>query len=205
VAVILGDPEALAAEVRRRAHHRAAEIAEDARRHTAAMLEATREESELIRRASGQATERQVAALVRRNAARAELGARRRFLLLREEPLRRVWGAAEEQLRRLVRQPAYRDVLKRSAMRAAREMGARELLLTADPVGHELLTAETLDQWSHETGVRFLRAPEPAATWGGMLITSGRNRLDSTFPTQLAAAQASLRERVFEILSKGKA
>jgi len=205
VAAILGDPEALAAEVSRRAHHKAVETAEDARRRSAAILEGARQEVESIRRESAQAAERQVAALVRRNAARAELEGQRRFILLREAPMDRVWQAAEERLREIVRQPSYCDVLMQCALRAVRELGAGELVLAADPVGHELLSVETLEQWSKQAGVRFRRAPEPAATWGGLLATSGRNRFDATFPTQLATARFTLRERVFEILSRGKA
>jgi len=205
VAAILGDPEALAAEVSRRAHHRAVEIAEDARRRAAAILEGAKEESESIRRQTERETERQVTALVRRNAARAELEGQRRFVLLREAPMQRVWQAVEQRLRELVRQSTYRDVLKRCALVAARELGATELVLVADVAGHELLSPETLAQWSQEAGVRFLRAPGPGATWGGLLATSGRSRFDATFPTQLAAAQQSLRERVFQLLSKGSA
>jgi len=205
VAAILGDPEALAAEVSRRAHHRAVEIAEDARRRATAILEGAKQESDSIHRASQRAVEQQVAALVRRNAARAELEAHRRFILLREAPLQQVWHAAEEQLRALVRQPSYGYVLKGCALLAARELEVRELVLAADPVGHELLSAETLEQWSKEAGVQFRPAPNPAATWGGLLATSGRLRFDATFPSELALAQLMLRERVFDILSKGKA
>lgn len=204
MAAILGDPEALAAEVNRRAHHRAVEIAEDARRRAAAILEDAKQESESIRRESARAVDAQVAALVRRNTARAELEAQRRFILLREAPIQQVWHAAEEQLRALVRQPGYRDILKHCALRAARELGVTELVLAADPVGYELLSAETLEQWSKEAGVQFHRAPNPAATWGGLLATSGRLRFDATFPSELALAQLMLRERVFDILSKGK-
>jgi vacuolar-type H+-ATPase subunit E/Vma4 len=202
VAAIFGDLEALTSEIGKRAHHRAVEIAEDARRSTAAILEGAIQESESIRRQSAEAAERQLAALVRRNAARAELEAQRRFILLREAPIDRVWQAAEERLRALVRQPIYLDVLQRCALRAARELGVSELVLAADPVGHELLSAETLEQWSKEAGVRFRRAPEPAAAWGGLLATSGRMRFDATFPTQFALAQVTLRERVFQILSR---
>jgi V/A-type H+-transporting ATPase subunit E len=202
VATILGNPEALVAEVIRRARHRAAEIEEEARRQAAAILEDAKNESESIRRQSDQAAERQVAAVVRRNSARAELEALRRFIRLREEPIHRVWQAAEERLRQLVQQPDYRDILKRCALRAARELGARELELAADAVGHKLLSQETLEQWSQEAGVRFHPAPEPASTWGGLLAASGRLRFDATFPTQLALAQIILRERVFNTLSK---
>jgi len=202
VAAILGDPEALAAEVSRRAHHRAVEIAEEAGRRAAAILEGAKQESESIRRQSGEEEERQLAALVRRNSARAELEARRRFVVLREAPIDRIWRAAEDKLRNLVQQPIYRDVLKRCALRAARELGVSELVLAADPVGHEFLSTEALEQWSKEAGVLFRRAQEPAATWGGLLATSGRTRFDATFPTQFGMAQATLRERVFQILSQ---
>lgn len=202
MAAILGDPEALAAEVSRRAHHRAVEIAEEAGRRAAAIVEGSKQESELMRRQSAEAADRQVAALVRRNFARAELEAQRRFIVLREAPIHRVWQAAEEQLRALVQQPGYRDVLKRCALAAARELGVSELILAADPVGHQLLSTEVLEQWSKEAGVRFLRGQEPAPTWGGLLATSGRTRFDATFPTQFGLAQVTLRERVFQILSQ---
>ncbi|MCU1260666.1 MAG: synthase kDa subunit [Bryobacterales bacterium] len=202
MATILGNPEALVAEVIRRAQHRAAEMAEEARRRAAAILEDAKKESDSIRRQSEQVAERQVAAVVRRNSARAQLEALRRFITLREEPIKRVWRAAEERLRQLIHQPTYRDILKRCGLRAARELGASELVLAADPVGHRLLSKETLEQWSQEAGVQFRPAPEPATAWGGLLAASGRLRFDATFPTQLALAQTILRERVFQILSK---
>lgn len=202
MAAILGDPEALAAEVGRRAHHRAVEIADDAQRRAAAILEGAKQESESIRRQSVDAQAREVAALVRRNSARAELEARRRVVVLREAPIERVWRAAEEKLRDLVKQPGYRDVLKRCALQAARELGVTDLVLAADPVGHELLTAEALEEWSKEAGIRFHRAPEPATTWGGLVATSGRMRFDVTFASQFTLAQSMLREQVFEVLSQ---
>jgi vacuolar-type H+-ATPase subunit E/Vma4 len=181
------------------------EIAEDARRRAAAILESAREEADSIRRRSKEEIERQVGALIRRKAARAELEAKRRLLMLRETTIKRVWDVAEQRLRELVRQPGYREVLRCCATRAARELGARELVLAADPIGHDLLSAETLQQWSQEAGVRFLRATKPASSWGGLIATSGRSRFDASFSTQLAAAHQGLRERVFELLSKGKA
>jgi len=142
--------------------------------------------------------------LVRRNAARAELQAQRRFVQLREALIDRIWQTAEERLRDLPKQSAYRDTLKRCALRAARELGASEVMLAADPAGHKLLSTETLEQWSEEAEVQFRRAPAPATTWGGLVATSGRFRVDATFPTHLALAQVILRERIFGILSKGK-
>lgn len=205
MATILGDPEALVADVLRRAQHRAVEIADEARRHAASILESAKQESESLRRQSENATERQAATLARRNAARSELEAQRRLTQLREEPINRVWAGAEERLRDLVKQPAYREILKSCALRAANELGATEFALAADPAGHELLSAETLDRWSKEGGVQFRRTTKPAATWGGLLVTSGRLRFDATFSTQLELARVRLRENVFQILSKGKA
>ena len=202
---ILGDSETLAADVIRRAQHRAVAIAEEARRQAAAILESAKQESESLRRQSEHAMEQRVAALVRKNSARAELEARRRWIELREAPINRLWLAVEERLRNLVGQPAYGDILRLCALRAVRELGANELMLAADPVGHELLSAERLHQWSKEVGVQFRRAPEPAATWGGLLVTSGRLRFDATFPTQLESARVTLREQVFQVLSKEKA
>jgi len=205
VAAILGDPEALAAEIRRRAHQKAVETSEEARRRAAAILEGATEQSESIRRQFQQDADRQIAALLRRNAARAELEAKRRFVLLREAPIEHVWQAAEQRLRELVRQPTYLDVLKRCVLRAARELSGGELVLAADPLGHELLSPKVLEQWSKEAGVTLHRANAPAKTWGGLLATSGRSRFDATFPTQLAEAELALRERVFKVLSGGEA
>ena len=202
MAAILGDPEALAAEVSKRAHHRAVEIAEEASRKATSILDGAKEESESLRKQSAEAAERQLAALVRRNSARADLEAQRRLVVLREAPIERVWTVAEEHLRVLVQQPAYAEVLKRCALAAARELGVAELVLAADPVGHQLLSPETLDQWSKEAGVRFFRADQTAATWGGLIASHGRSRFDATFPTQFAVAKETLRERILQILTQ---
>jgi V/A-type H+-transporting ATPase subunit E len=203
MAEILGDPEALAAEVTRRAHHRAVEVAEEARRRAAAILEQAKTECQALRGQAEQAAERQVAALHRKNAGRAELEGQRRFLTLREGPINGAWLGAEARLRALVAEPGYLKVLKRCALRAARDLGSSELTLSADPVGHQLLSPDTLEQWSRETGVQFRRAPEPAPAWGGLLTFFGRTQFDATFPQQLALAREALRERVFQILSQG--
>lgn len=200
---ILGDPEALVAEVSRRAHQKAVQIAEDARRRSAAILEGAEKESESIRRGVSLDVERQTAALLRRNAARAELESRRRFIEKREEPIERVWRAAEQRLRGLMKEPGYSEILKRLAFRAAHELGTNELTLASDAVGHGLLTDDLLERWSRESGVRFLRAAvQPVAVWGGLIATSGRVRLDLSFATRLASARAGLRERAFELLNR---
>jgi vacuolar-type H+-ATPase subunit E/Vma4 len=200
---ILGDPEAFLAEVRRRAQQRAAGIEQDARQQAVAISTEAKKEAESIRHRIESEAQQETAAAVRAALDRGELEARRRQATLREEAIGRVWAAAESRLRELAAQPSYRDVLKRLALQAARELGGIEVVLAADPASHELLSPETLGAWSSEAGVRFRRAPAPADTWGGLLATCGRNRVDATFPTRLASAQALLRERVFELLSGG--
>jgi vacuolar-type H+-ATPase subunit E/Vma4 len=188
--------------VGRRAHQKAVQIAEDARRRSAAILEGAKEESETIRREAAEDAERQAAASTRRFAARAELEAKRRFIELREEPIERVWGAAEERLRDVEKTPAYPDMLKCLAVRASKELKANELVLAGDGLAQGLLSDEVLDRWSKEEGIRFHRAAAPLAAWGGLIATSGRTRIDLTFATRLASARARLRERVFEVLNQ---
>lgn len=198
---ILGDPEAFLAEIRRRAQQRAIGIEQDARKQTASILADAKKEAESIGRQIELEAQQEFAATVRTMLDRGELEARLLHATLRQEAINRVWAAAESRLRELAAQPSYRDILKRLAMQAARELGGKEFVLTADPAGHLLLSPETLESWSSEAGVRFQRAPEPADTWGGLLVTRGRMRVDSTFPTRLACARLTLRERVFELLS----
>ncbi len=212
MAEILGDWEALIAEIKRRAQHRALEKEEDASKRSAAILtDASRRRASIVRQLE-QECDLQLAALVRRNRAKGELEARRHFAILREQPIDQVWQEAEARLRALVPGPEYREVLHGLAMLAVRELGgpvrllaprpgAGEFVLAADPAGHALLTSEILEQWSREAHVQFVRAQNPAATWGGLLVTSGRNRFDATFPTRLAEAQRKLRERVFQVLT----
>lgn len=198
---ILGDPEALVAEVSRRAHQKAVQIAEDTRRRSAAILEGAQKESEAIRRGAALDAERQSVALLRRNAARAELESQRRFIEKREQPIERVWRAAEDRVRGLMKEPGYGEVLKRLAFRAAQELGAKQVTLASDGTGHALLTDDLLDRWSQESGVRLERAARPIAAWGGLIATSGRARLDLSFAARIASARAGLRERVFALLN----
>lgn len=202
MATILGDPEALVAEVSRRAHQKAVQIAEDARRRSAAILESAEQESRNIRRLAALDAERQTQAAIRRNAARAELESQRRFLEKREQPIERVWRAAEDRLRSLMKEPGYGEILKRLAFRAAHDLCLPQVTLASGAAGHTLLSDELLERWSQESGVRFQRAAQPIPAWGGLIATSGRARLDLTFSTRLASAREGLRERVFEPLNK---
>ncbi len=150
MAAILGDPEALAAEVSRRAHHRAVEIAEDARRRAAAILEGAKRgvriDPAAIRGGGSNASWPRWTGEMPR-APNWKPGTA--FICLREAPIDRVWHAAEEQLRRSRRAAGLSRIFS-SAARCVppANWASSELVLAADPVGHELLSAETLEQWS---------------------------------------------------------
>ncbi|HXP86631.1 MAG TPA: V-type ATP synthase subunit E family protein [Bryobacteraceae bacterium] len=202
MAGILGDWVALIAEIKRRAQHRALEREEDASKRTSAILAEANERRATMLRRLEQESELELAAMIRRNSAKGELEARRRFTILREQPIDQVWQDAEARLRALVAQPEYLDVLQRLALLAARELGPGEFVLSGDPVGHSLLTPEVLKQWSARAQVKFVCAQHPADAWGGLLATSGRSRFDATFPTRLAVARRTMRERVFEVLTE---
>jgi len=138
VAGILGDWVALIAEIKRRAQHRALEREEDASKRTSAILAEANERRATMLRRLEQESELELAAMIRRNSAKGELEARRRFTILREQPIDQVWQDAEARLRALVAQPEYLDVLQRLALLAARELGPGEFVLSGDPVGHSL-------------------------------------------------------------------
>lgn len=211
VAEILGNCEALIVEIKRRAQHRAREKEEGATKRSAAILTDAGEQRAVIERQVQQQGDIELALLLRRSRAKGELEARRHFAILREKPIEQVWKEAEARLRALVGGPEYQDILQRLAMRAVRELGSpagssreqrTEFVLAADPVGHTLLIPELLEQWSRQAQVKFVRSHNPADTWGGLLVTSGRNRFDATFSTRLAETQRTLRERVYEALTK---
>jgi vacuolar-type H+-ATPase subunit E/Vma4 len=141
VAAIHGDPDALIAEIRRRAQQRAVDLEEEARKGAAGVLERAKQESESILRQSELETEAKLAALRRHSAAQGELEARRQYTVLREAPIDRVWEAAESRLRNLVAQPSYRDILQRLTLRAARELGVSDPVLADDPAGGLVATS----------------------------------------------------------------
>src|ERR1017187_4632441 len=159
---LIGDLSGFLAEIRRQAQQHSLVIEEEARKRAVAISADAefriREFSlEMDRKAAKQAELE--AGRIR---ARGELGIRRLYLTHRETLFERVWNEAESRLRALVRSPDYREVLKRLAFQGARELGIREIALSADPVGHELLTPEELELWSKETGIVFRRNPQPA-------------------------------------------
>jgi vacuolar-type H+-ATPase subunit E/Vma4 len=199
---ILGDVEALVAEILRHAHQCAVELDEQAKKQVSSILSQAQQETESVRARAEQETAEALKSLDRRSKAQGELEAHRRFASLREDPLDGVWAAAADRLRSLTSEPCYIEVLKHLAMTAARELARNNIVLAADPRGHELLTAERLKDWSAEAQVEFQRSPAPAPAWGGLLATSGRTRINATYSHRLALAKTVLREGVFDILTR---
>ena len=199
---ILGDPDALIAEIVRRAQQKAVDVEAESNRQVSALLEQARKDSDSVRAAIERETAGALETLCRRSKAQGELEAQRHFTALRESPINQVWALVEARLRRLTRESAYTGVLKLLAMMAADELGPGPITLAADPVGHSMLSEEVLKAWSTEAQIEFQRAAAPWSAWGGLVGTRGRMRVNLTFPAQLTVARTVLRERVFEILAR---
>jgi vacuolar-type H+-ATPase subunit E/Vma4 len=197
---VLGEPDTLMAELRRRARQTALTAAEAAKKQAAEVLRQADVRCEAIASEFERRTQKEVEAVRGRILAAGELQARERVLNSREELLTRVWNEAENHLRAVVSSPHYGRVLETLALLAARELGETSLMLASDPAGHRLLSPDRLENWSRMAGVAFQRAARPADTWGGLLAWNGRLRYDATFPTSLSMARQLLREETFRTL-----
>ena len=206
MAEVIGNVEDLAAIIRRSAQQQALSEEADARAFAQQKLAEAKTQATQIKEKVMVHAHRQAAVEARRILAQADLDAQHHRLHAREVLLDEVWQAAEQRLRDLPNQPAYASVLQRLAIAAARILGSGTIRLAADPAGHALLTAERLKAWTEEIAqelpVTFVCAAQPATTWGGLVATQegGRRQVDATFPTRLALAQETLRERVAALL-----
>jgi vacuolar-type H+-ATPase subunit E/Vma4 len=206
MAEVIGNVENLAAIIRRSAQQQALSEEADARSFAQQKLASAKKQAAEIKESMMIQARRQAEEEARRIGAQANLEAQRQRLHAREALLDTVWRSAENRLRDQPKQPAYADLLKRLAVFAAHILGPGSIRLAADPTGHALLTTECLERWTQEIAqdlpVTFVRAAQPAATWGGLVATAedGRRQVDATFPTRLSLAQESLRERVAALL-----
>ena len=206
MAEVIGNVEDLAAIIRRSARQQALSEETDARAFAQKKLAEAKMQAAQIKESVMGQSRRQAEQEKRRIVAQADLDAQRYRLHAREALLQEVWQAAEQRLRDLPNQPAYADVLQRLAISTARVLGSGAIRLAADPAGHALLTPERLEIWNREIAqelpVTFVCAAQPATTWGGLVATDegGRRQVDATFPTRLALAQETLRERVATLL-----
>ncbi|HBY95386.1 MAG TPA: hypothetical protein DEP84_15775 [Chloroflexi bacterium] len=204
----IGDLDTLAATVRRTAQQEALAKEADAHRRAETIVaeaeaEARRLHDEIVTKARARVEEER-----RQRQAQAALAAQREYLTAREALLDRVWQAAEAHLRALPDTPDYLEILRRLVWHAVGTLGPGRLTLAADPKGHALLTLDRLSGWSQAASdrfgapVAFERAPNPAPTWGGLVVThaDGRRLVDATFPTRLALARDELRSSISALL-----
>lgn len=191
---LLGDLEALLAEIRRRAEQRVLALESRVQREAEALRQAGAEQAEAEAAQLAEQARREAAALTRKLRMQGVLAAQRHLLQAREALLVEVWAEAEAALRALVASPDYPAVLRRLAAGAVAALGTRAIVLAADDYGHALLTPERLAAWGTELEVRFEAAPEAAPIWGGLWAWSGRLRYDASFETRLALAKARLRD-----------
>ena len=206
MAEVIGNVEDLVAIIRRSAQQQALSEEADTRAFAQEKLaEAKTQAAQIKEDLLGQAR-RQAEQEKRRIVAQADLDAQRHRLHAREALLEEVWQAAEQNLRDVPGQPHYVNVLQQLAISAAYILGSGAISLSADPIGHALLTSERLETWNQEVAqalpVTFVCAAQPATTWGGLIATGedGRRQVDATFPTRLVLAQETLRERVAALL-----
>ena len=198
---VIGELGGFLAEIRRQAQQRVMAIEQEAEKQASAILAEAASRIQQSAAEMDRKAARQTEQEARQIRARGELEARRLLLTRREALLEGVWKQAEARLRALVQSQNYREVLKRLALEAAGELAECEIILAADPVGHDLLTPELLESWSAESGITFRRSAQPAAAWGGLLATSGRMQCDNTLATRLALTSQTRREDVFQLLT----
>jgi vacuolar-type H+-ATPase subunit E/Vma4 len=206
MAEVIGNVEELAAIIRREAQQKALSEEADARTLAQKQLADAKLQVVEIKQTVMAQARQQAEEEAHRSQVQAELDARRHRLQAREALLDDVWQAAVERLRNLSTQPTYARVLEQLAISAARILGPGTISLAGDPIGHALLTTERLEAWraelAQELPVTFNRASNPGETWGGLLATreGGRQQIDATFPTRLALAKETMRERVAALL-----
>jgi vacuolar-type H+-ATPase subunit E/Vma4 len=202
MAQIVGDLDELTGLIRRTARQEALDVEAAARRRAQKVQEEAHTKAEALHAEILAAAGQEVAEERRRALARAMLDVQRRRLAARAELEELAWAAAEQELRGLPGRPAYEVVLRRLALGAAQALGQDTIILASDVVGHDLLTAARLAEWSIAAQVQFVRSEQPAPIWGGLLAwdAARRRQVDASFATRLELARTEIREQVAEIL-----
>lgn len=205
---IIGDVQELASAVGHITRSEADEIRRQAEQRAEGIRRAAGERAAEARTRVLEEAESEADRIRRRREAQTFRTHQQEYLRERERLLEEVWRRAEERLRSLRESPdGYVEALRRLAFAAARILGPGEVTLSSDPVGHELLTADRLEQWSLEfqqkSGMEaaFQRSPAPIESSGGLIAGRGESRIDATFATRLVLAREEIRAEVFEQMS----
>jgi vacuolar-type H+-ATPase subunit E/Vma4 len=207
---VIGDLEDLLDAIRLTAHGKAKDKETQAEHQADRIVKQAQQEAEHMRQEILHQSRAEAQAEHRTRLAAASLQAQSQRLKAREELLQQVWEEAEGQLRDLVGSDRYATVLRQLAWFAVRTLGPGDLVLAADPQGHELLSQDLLAKWSEEASnqfgaaVTFKRAAKPADTWGGLIATGrqGKQQMDARFPVRLEIAHSELRDEISQRLVK---
>jgi V/A-type H+-transporting ATPase subunit E len=207
---VIGDLEDLLEAIRLTAHGKAKDEETQAEHRADRILKQAQQEADQLRQEILRQGRAQAQAERRQRLAEAAQQAQSQRLKAREEILQKVWEQAEERLRTLVDSDDYATVLHQLARLAVRTLGTGDLVLAADPRGHELLSQDRLESWSAEAsdalGIRvsFERAAKPADAWGGLIATrkQGKEQMDARFAVRLEIARSELRDEISRRLMK---
>lgn len=199
---ILGDPDELIEAINRKARNDEHDIRKQSEEKAEQVREEARERARRAREEILENAHEKAEEIRRKRRARASRQQNREHLEEREKLLDQAWSRAEERLRSLSEdKEACEKILKRLALLGVRILGPGKRILTSGEEGYELLTEKRLQSWAREFGkelegkVHLERAPEPADTWGGIVVTDekGKRRVDATFPSRLLLAREEIR------------
>ncbi len=126
---------------------------------------------------------------------RASLDSKRRVAEAKEAILARVFDLGRERLLAFRDSPEYPDWLRKTLVKAVRELGGDRCRLVAHPEDAARLTPDLLDEVGRETGAALELKAEGQTPRGGFLALSadGRLRYDATFQGLLERQRDSLR------------
>jgi vacuolar-type H+-ATPase subunit E/Vma4 len=206
---MIGNLDDLANGVQKRADVQAADRVDRARQQATKIVDDAKARAADITRQTVADARRQADEFRRQRLAEARAKTRQQSLQAREEILHDAWEGAEKRLRDLVGGGDYPEILRQLAWLGVRTLGPGDLVLTAEPEGHQVLSKDRLSQWSKEASdefgspVTFERAPKPLDTWGGLLVTAkgGKEQMNATFSFRLQEARGELRDHVFHVLT----
>lgn len=213
MAEVLGDVDRLLTVVEHSAHSDAEDILGNAENEAERILSEAEERANSERkRILGPARE-EARRITRQEGSQSRQETRREFLRAREELIDNVWERAGDRLNQMRESDgAYAEVLGNLTIHAASLLGAGKYELASDSAGHELLTEDRLDEWSHRASeelgvaVELSRAEKPAPeleegggrTPGGLIVSErdGRRTINAGFAARLDVARDEMREEV---------
>lgn len=202
---VIGDFEDLRNAVQKAVRNKTNERRGEALQKTQEIIDSASNQADKLKQEIKQENLREIEENRIQRLAEANQRARRLILQAREELLDEVWDEAEKDLRELVHSDLYPQTLQRLAFLALPKLGPGQIVIKADPEGHQLLTKDRLNSWNSEAShlidgeVEFIRSDEPADCWGGLIaVDQDKNRqLDARFSERLRIAKDELRDEIF--------